>query len=150
MVFDRDARLKLLLVDDVEARRTRYVEYFLFVGYRVIESRMGAEALIRGRASEPDIIVVDVSEPETGVWETVRLLKEDMKTRAAFLVALGEPGFEKRAARVGVDMFCGNSLPPPELAERIVQACGPAFKEIRAQRRKRASDAPASAGATGG
>jgi two-component system cell cycle response regulator len=72
---------RILVVDDIEAN-VRLLEAKLSADYYdVITANSGLEALEAARASQPDIILLDVMMPGLDGFETCRRLKDDPATR---------------------------------------------------------------------
>jgi CheY-like chemotaxis protein len=71
----------VLIVDDDESTRDLCAEFLESEGYRSVRARDGQEALERGVACVPDVVLLDVVLPGLDGVETCRQLKADPRTR---------------------------------------------------------------------
>jgi CheY-like chemotaxis protein len=112
----------ILIVDDFEDNREMYVQYLNFAGYRVAEAANGHEALEQAFATQPDLIVMDLSLPGMDGWEATRRLKDDERTKHIPVVALtghALAGHSKTAIEAGCDAFIIKPCLPEDLAAEI-------------------------------
>lgn len=112
----------ILIVDDFEDNREMYVQYLNFAGYRVAEAANGHEALKQAFATQPDLIVMDLSLPGMDGWEATRRLKKDERTKHIPVVALtghALAGHSKTAIEAGCDAFVIKPCLPEDLAAEI-------------------------------
>jgi CheY-like chemotaxis protein len=118
-----DRRLVILVVDEGTSR-TQHFDTLTFLGFRVAEADHGADAVSRARRLRPDAIVLNASDPEKGAWNTASMLKSDPMTSRAWLIAVADASYEKRARRIGVDIFAATPCAPATLAELIARHRG--------------------------
>jgi two-component system, cell cycle response regulator DivK len=78
----------ILLVEDNEDNRDMLSRRLERRGYRVEQAVDGAEGLRKARATQPNLILMDMSLPEIDGWEATRRLKTDLATRAIPIIAL--------------------------------------------------------------
>ena len=77
-----------LLREDYDDAREMYRDYLEYAGFQVETARDGHEALVKARASNPDLILMDLSLPGLDGWEATRMLKTDPATSHLIVVAL--------------------------------------------------------------
>src|SRR4029453_2180479 len=78
----------ILLVEDYDDAREMYRDYLEYSGFQVETARDGHEALTKARASNPDLVLMDLSLPGLDGWEATRVLKTDPATSHLIVVAL--------------------------------------------------------------
>lgn len=122
------ARPLVLIVEDQSDLRLLYVEHLKTSGFDVIEASNGAEAIDHTSASQPDVVLMDLSLPVVDGWEATRRLKGDARTSHIPVVALtgcdGSGELEK-ATQAGCDWFVPKPCPPHALVteiRRVLQA----------------------------
>jgi two-component system cell cycle response regulator DivK len=118
----KEARRKVLLVDDFPDAREMYSEYLQYSGFEVVEAENGVEALQRAVETEPDIILMDLSLPVMDGWEATRRLKADHRTAGIPVVALSGHalvGISDGARRAGCDGFVSKPCLPEDLVKEI-------------------------------
>ncbi len=136
---DISRRPLILLVEDYDDAREMYRDYLEYAGFQVETARDGHEALTKARASNPDLVLMDLSMPGLDGWEATRLLKTDPATSHLTVVALSAhalPAEGDRAKRAGCDGFIAKPCLPHELVEQMA-----AYLRVEtepAQRKRRA------------
>jgi CheY-like chemotaxis protein len=136
---DISRRPLILLVEDYDDAREMYRDYLEYAGFQVETARDGHEALVKARASNPDLILMDLSLPGLDGWEATRMLKTDPATSHLIVVALSAHALSAegdRARRAGCDGFIAKPCLPNELVEQMA-----AFLRVQsepAQRKRRA------------
>jgi two-component system invasion response regulator UvrY len=109
----------------------------------VAEAATGEEALRKAKASQPDVVVLDVAMPGRGGLETARELKRRMpRVRVLMLTMVAEDHLAMRSLREGADgymnksadtalllaairkLHSGGKYVSPELGERLAMALG--------------------------
>lgn len=106
--------------DDTRVAQRLVLEHF---GFGVTEARTGLDALAVAQVSHPNIVLIDIVLPEIDGCELARMLRADVTTRHASLIALsavGDPETRKRALDAGCDVFVAKPVPPLVLV-RLVQ-----------------------------
>ncbi len=71
----------ILVVDDVPVNIHLLNTYLTAEGYDVVSAADGKSALQIARASQPDVILLDVMMPELNGFEVCKILKKDHKTK---------------------------------------------------------------------
>ena len=119
---DISRRPLILLVEDYDDAREMYRDYLEYAGFQVETARDGHEALTKARASNPDLVLMDLSMPGLDGWEATRLLKTDPATSHLTVVALSAHALAAegdRARRAGCDGFIAKPCLPHELVEQM-------------------------------
>jgi len=90
---------RVLVVDDDEAQRAAMARALRRAGYVVIESPSGADAVRVGRASRPDVAVIDVFLGDAGGLGVARTLRCDLAgVRVLFVTGLALPAVREALA----------------------------------------------------
>nr|AYM53897.1 response regulator [Corallococcus coralloides] len=113
---------RVLVVDDYEDNRELYSMYLEMQGFEVQTAENGAEALERARASNPDVILMDLSLPVMSGWDAIRELKADPRTGAIPVIALTGHAMAthiERAREVGADDFAAKPCVPSDVEQKI-------------------------------
>ena len=113
---------KIMIVDD-EERNLRLMEALLVpIGYEVILSKDGQDALDKVKESRPDVILLDIMMPKVDGFEVARRLKKDSETRIIPIVmvtALKDVDDRVKALEVGADDFLTKPVDKLELRARV-------------------------------
>jgi two-component system, cell cycle response regulator DivK len=78
----------VLVVDDFADGRELVAEYLVFRGFPVRVASDGAEAIDIARATQPRIILMDLSMTGVDGWHAARVLKADPLTAAITIIAV--------------------------------------------------------------
>jgi CheY-like chemotaxis protein len=120
---------KILLVEDHEeiwdflSRRLRRR------GYEVILSHDGEAGVQQARASQPDVILLDMNLPVLDGWSAARALKAAADTRAIPIIALtahAMSGDRDKAIQAGCDDYHAKPIDFSKLLSQIAAAIGTA------------------------
>lgn len=115
-------KLKILLVDD-EPDILEFLKYNLQKeGYDVSIAGNGREGIEIAKASNPDLIILDIMMPEMDGIETCRLLRESQEfkeTMIVFLTARNEDYSQIAGFGVGADDYITKPVKPNVLLSRI-------------------------------
>ena len=82
----RSTRIRVLVVDDEERIRTILAAILTSEGYQVETAADGIEALERGTAFRPDVLIVDLQMPRMDGIETISRFKERIPHAAAIIL----------------------------------------------------------------
>ena len=82
----RGSATKILIVDDEERIRTILAAILNAEGYQVEAAADGIEALERGAAFRPDVLIVDLQMPRMDGIETIGRFKERVPHAAAIIL----------------------------------------------------------------
>jgi two-component system, cell cycle response regulator DivK len=116
----------ILIVEDVALNRELLVQ-LLEDKYRLLLAADGVTALERAAASNPDLILMDLSLPRMDGWEATRRLKSDPGLAHIPVIALSAhamPSHEERARECGCDDFLTKPIDETLLFERIARYLG--------------------------
>lgn len=119
---DRDARARILVVDDSEANRLVVRGLLAPLGYEVVLAESGSRALELVEAGELDLVLLDVMMPEMDGFETcaeIRRMPGGEDLPVLFLTALGDTETHEEALRVGADDFLTKPVGRLELLLRV-------------------------------
>ena len=72
-----DGPVKLLIVEDEEATRETWAEFFQNTGYETVEAADGQEALEVARTENPDLVLLDLRLPKLDGYQVCQRLKSD-------------------------------------------------------------------------
>ena len=72
-----DGPVKLLIVEDEEATRETWAEFFQNTGYQTVEAADGQEALEVARTENPDLVLLDLRLPKLDGYQVCQRLKSD-------------------------------------------------------------------------
>lgn len=112
----------ILVAEDNADQRSLYVALLTGVGYRVLEAADGAEAVEVVRATQPGLVLMDVTMPGTSGWNAVRTLKEDPETHhIPIIVVTGLASAWDRDASIasGCDEYLAKPVQPVRLLEEV-------------------------------
>ncbi|NMO17612.1 response regulator [Pyxidicoccus fallax] len=113
---------RVLVVDDYADNRELYSMYLEMQGFEVQTAENGAEALECARASNPDVILMDLSLPVMSGWDAIRELKADPRTGAIPVIALTGHAMAthiERAREAGADDFAAKPCIPSDVEQKI-------------------------------
>jgi CheY-like chemotaxis protein len=78
----------ILVVDDHEPSRTLARLVLERAGFRVEEAATGGEGLRQAQELRPALMLLDIILPEIDGWTLARMLRADLRTRDAIILAL--------------------------------------------------------------
>jgi CheY-like chemotaxis protein/class 3 adenylate cyclase len=110
----------ILVVDDMP-QNVRLLEAVLTGhGYTVLSASSGTEALEVAKASQPDLVLLDIQMPEMNGYEVCRRLREEPASRFLPVVMITSSGNEERlsALDAGADDFITKPFNQAELLAR--------------------------------
>jgi two-component system KDP operon response regulator KdpE len=110
---------KILVVDDEPAIRRLLRTTLHSQGYRVIEAETGREALLRLRAEEPDVMVLDLGLPDMDGIEVIRAVREESQIPVLILSIRGDDRGKVQALDLGADDYVTKPFSTEELLARI-------------------------------
>lgn len=114
--------LIVLVVDDMQEIREMYSTYLRFCGIGVATAGDGAEALDVAGMCRPDVIVLDISMPGMGGWETLEEIRRDSRLKdlpVILISAYGKPETWHQAVAAGADSYLDKPCLPSQLLEEI-------------------------------
>jgi DNA-binding response OmpR family regulator len=136
---------KVLLIEDDEPTRQLVRDTLEAAGIEMVEARDGSAGIELARATQPDLILLDVGLPVLDGWRIGRELLDDPATYQiplVFLSARAHPDDRARGLRLGAREYITKPFDPTTLAEQI--------KEVVAGARADPPDDPFPAAGRGG
>ncbi len=113
----------ILIADDNVDTREMYALYLTTVGYRVETAEDGHEAILRARAMQPDLIVMDLQMPKLDGWAAIRELQSRAMTAAIPVIVLTGHDFKAylkpAALAVGAVSYVIKPCLPEHLAREV-------------------------------
>jgi two-component system cell cycle response regulator DivK len=113
---------RILVVDDQEDNRRILRDLLSSVGYELIESEDGAQAVVAAAAHQPDLILMDIQMPILDGYDATRQIKADPKLRAIPVIAVTSyalSGDEDKARAAGCDAYIAKPYSPRQLLARV-------------------------------
>lgn len=113
---------RILLVEDNEMNRDMLSRRLLRRGYEVEMAVDGRQGVDLARASNPDLILMDMSLPVLDGWGATRELKADPATHGIPVIALtahAMSGDREKALEAGCDDYDTKPIELPRLLEKI-------------------------------
>ena len=118
-----DGPEKLLIVEDEEATRETWTEFFENAGYQVIQAGDGQEALEVARTERPSLVLLDLRLPKLDGYQVCQRLKGDPLTSdtpiimiTAFLTGASDT---VRGIEYGADDYLNKPVDLDVLAARV-------------------------------
>jgi len=115
---------KILVVDDETELLQALTIRLKASGYEVITAQDGQEGLEKARASNPDLIVLDILMPKMDGYEVCRLLKFDEKYKSIpiiMLTAKVQDADRALGEKVGANDYINKPFDTTDLIEKIKQ-----------------------------
>jgi DNA-binding response OmpR family regulator len=109
----------ILVVDDEKTLRETLVEALELEGYRAIPAADGREALIRFRADQPDLVLLDLMLPELSGVEVCRILRAESAVPIIMLTARDGEVDKVVGLELGADDYVTKPFSLRELTARI-------------------------------
>ena len=109
----------ILVVDDEKTLRETLVEALELEGYRAIPAADGREALIRFRADQPDLVLLDLMLPELSGVEVCRILRAESQVPIIMLTARDSEVDKVVGLELGADDYVTKPFSLRELTARI-------------------------------
>ncbi len=113
---------RILVVDD-EPFILRSLAFVLQKeGYAVSEATNGEEALLKIRAEQPAIILLDVMMPKKNGFEVLEEVKNDPNLKSSYVIMLTAKGQESdrvKGLTLGVDEYMTKPFSPMKIVERV-------------------------------
>jgi two-component system sensor histidine kinase/response regulator len=119
---DTEQKGVVLIVDDNPTNLGLLFEYLTRIGYEVLLSQEGEDALEKAKLKQPDIILLDVMMAGLDGFETCRNLKATEITKdipVIFVTALSDPVDKIRGFEVGGVDYITKPFQPEEVGARV-------------------------------
>lgn len=111
--------MKVLIVDDEEMIRNVLKEYVEFEGNEAFEAADGMEAVKMCKASDFDVVLMDVMMPRLDGFSAVKEIKKFKDVPVIMLSARGEEYDKLFGFEIGVDDYVTKPFSPKEVMARI-------------------------------
>ncbi len=110
---------RLLIVDDEEKIRVIIKKYAEFEGYDTDEAEDGMEAVLKVRAKDYNLIIMDVMMPELDGFSACREILKIKEIPIIMLSARGEEYDKIHGFELGIDDYVVKPFSPRELMMRV-------------------------------
>jgi two-component system phosphate regulon response regulator PhoB len=127
----------VLIVDDERDLRTLLDFNLTQAGWRTAQAETGAEALVRARSLQPNVVVLDLNLPDVSGMDVCRLLRADPSTRELPILMLTARVAESDRVQ-GLELGADDYLTKPFSVRELVL-------RVEAVSRRRQGAAPAAA-----
>jgi two-component system KDP operon response regulator KdpE len=107
---------RILVVDDEPAIARVLRVKFTLAGYEVISTTSGAEAIEMVRASQPDIMLLDVMMPDVSGLEVLEGVRRF--SQVPIIVLTGRQDIMRFARKMGANDCIGKPFDPDQLMEK--------------------------------
>ncbi len=117
----------LLIDDEDDIREVAAMSLETVAGWRVTCASTGAEGIRLAEEAAPDAILLDVMMPDQDGPQTLRLLRQNAKTKkipVLFLTAKVQAIERKRLQDIGASGTLAKPFDPMKLADEISQTLG--------------------------
>lgn len=111
--------MKLLVVDDEIKIRAVIKEYAEFEGYDIDEAGDGMEAIAKCKATDYDLVIMDIMMPKLDGYSAVKEIKKVKNIPVIMLSARGEEYDKLFGFEIGVDDYVVKPFSPKELMARV-------------------------------
>jgi DNA-binding response OmpR family regulator len=118
-ILKRWDNMKVLVVDDEVKIRAVIKEYAEFEGYEIDEAADGMEAIAKCKATDYDIIIMDIMMPKLDGYSAVKEIKKIKNIPVIMLSARGEEYDKLFGFEIGVDDYVVKPFSPKELMARV-------------------------------
>ena len=110
---------KILVVDDEDKIRLIIRKYAVAENYEVDEAKDGMEALLKVRANNYDLIILDVIMPDMDGFETCSAIRALKKIPVIMISSKNEENDKIRGFELGIDDYVVKPFSPRELMMRV-------------------------------
>jgi putative two-component system response regulator len=101
-------KTRVLVAEDIPANRQILAQFLIEMGYAVLETDNGRDALDTVLREKPDIVILDIKMPERDGIEVCRIIKSNPVTKTIpviIITALGDDEHHLKALDAGADDF---------------------------------------------
>src|SRR6185503_12841677 len=113
------SRMRVLVVEDDEVTARVLYDNLTFEGFDVAQAATGAAALRLAEDSPPDLVLLDVTLPDTSGFDLCRPLRRGGSTPIIFLTARGQKVDKLRGLNLGADDYVTKPFDLEELLLRV-------------------------------
>jgi signal transduction histidine kinase/CheY-like chemotaxis protein len=114
-------RRLILLVDDHLEHRKVLAGMLEPLGFAIAQAGSGQEAIRQVALLNPDLILMDISMPGMDGWETSRLIRRNVKSRAPIIIISANAFADDRERSIGDDCndYLAKPVHTPQLLEKV-------------------------------
>ena len=130
-VFLKNAKPKVLLVEDNYMNKILVKEILTLNGYDIVEANSGIEAIRLISSERPDVVLMDLHLPEMDGVTATRIIKADKSVKEIPILALTASASEGEADDIlnkGFDGYVGKPIEVKKLLDTISESLKPKRK----------------------
>jgi two-component system cell cycle response regulator DivK len=119
----------VLVVEDNELNMKLFHDLLEGIGYNIVETRNGLEAIDLARKHRPDLILMDIQLPEVSGLEVTKWIKEDDELRSIPVIAVtafAMKGDEERIRQGGCEAYMSKPISVGKFIETVKAYLGDA------------------------
>ena len=112
----------VLVVEDNELNMKLFHDLLEGIGYNIVETRNGLEAIDLAREHKPDLILMDIQLPEVSGLEVTKWIKEDDELRSIPVIAVtafAMKGDEERIRQGGCEAYMSKPISVGKFIETV-------------------------------
>jgi len=112
----------VLVVEDNELNMKLFHDLLEGIGYNIVETRNGLEAIDLARKHKPDLILMDIQLPEVSGLEVTKWIKEDDDLRHIPVIAVtafAMKGDEERIRQGGCEAYMSKPISVGKFIETV-------------------------------
>ena len=112
----------VLVVEDNELNMKLFHDLLEGIGYNIVETRNGLEAIDLARKHKPDLILMDIQLPEVSGLEVTKWIKEDDALRHIPVIAVtafAMKGDEERIRQGGCEAYMSKPISVGKFIETV-------------------------------
>jgi two-component system cell cycle response regulator DivK len=112
----------VLVVEDNELNMKLFHDLLEGIGYNIVETRSGLEAIDLARKHKPDLILMDIQLPEVSGLEVTKWIKEDDDLRHIPVIAVtafAMKGDEERIRQGGCEAYMSKPISVGKFIETV-------------------------------
>jgi CheY-like chemotaxis protein len=110
---------KILVADEDESVRRMVARVLEMAGYSVMLAGTGRETVAKSRTGQPDLVLLDLKEPEAGGWEIFEQVNHALNALVPVIVITAWPNQYEQAVQKGVDVLMEKPLDLPLLLQTM-------------------------------
>lgn len=118
-----DTKGKKILIADDEPDILEIIQYNLSKeGYEVATAKDGDDALVKSKASKPDLMILDIMMPKKSGIEVCEILRAQptfKDTLIVFLTAMNDENSHIKGLEMGADDYVNKPISPKVLVSRV-------------------------------
>jgi DNA-binding response OmpR family regulator len=119
---DFKAGLTVLVIDDDEAVRSSLELLLEAYGFQTVLARDGRQGLAAFRASEPDVVLIDLMMPVQDGIETIALIREEWPKARIIAMSGGTGGGDWSGLSAALKMGADHAIEKPFEADELLAA----------------------------